>query len=111
MIAAGEQRAIDTGERIVYEKKIAHRVFAIEDYLASGAVICHSKLMRSAEAEVCALAFESARDRLKEILLNSFSGRYLVQHKLEEDVEFAVRLNQYAVIPVIHKGKIEILDR
>ena len=106
MIAAGEQRAVDTGERIVYEKKNAYPVFAIEDYLACGAIIHYSELVKSAEAYLCELAFNSAQDKTEELLLESFSGRYLVQHGLREDVTHATRLNLYDVIPCISEGRI-----
>ena len=110
VIAAGEQRAIDTGERIVYERKKAYRVFAIEDYLAAGAIISYMESSKSAEARVCELSFSAARDRLHELLLKSFSGRYLVQNGLEDDVRHAAQLNSYDVVPVIHNGKITRLN-
>jgi 2-phosphosulfolactate phosphatase len=110
IIAAGEQRAVDTGERIVYERKEAYRVFAIEDYLAAGAIISYMESSRSAEAQVCELSFVAARERLLELLLKSFSGRYLVENGLENDVKHAVQLNSYDVIPVIHNGKITGLN-
>ncbi len=109
IIAAGEQRAVDTGERIVYEKRAAYPVFAIEDYLGSGAIICYSDLQKSAEAQVCQWAFERSTKMLIELMLDSFSGRYLVQNNLREDVEHAARLNLYDVIPIIKDGKISNL--
>ena len=109
IIAAGEQRAIDTGEKIVYVKKDAGRVFAVEDYLGCGAVIYYTSLAKNAEAEVCALAYKAAQNRLVEILLGSFSGEYLIQKNLIGDVEYAAQLNCYDVVPVIRDGKIEHL--
>lgn len=106
IVAAGEQRAIDTGERIVYEKKAAYPVFAIEDYLASGAIMSYTKLAKSAEARVCELAFSGTKNDIEDILLGSFSGQYLVQHGRQEDVAYAVRLNLYDVIPCIRHGHI-----
>jgi 2-phosphosulfolactate phosphatase len=107
IIAAGEQRAIDTGERIVYELKEAQRVFAVEDYLGAGAIISYSRLKKAPAAEVCELAFRAAQDRLKDFMLKSFSGKYLVQHSLTKDVVHAAQLNQYDIIPIIREGKIE----
>ncbi len=106
VIAAGEQRAIDNGERIVYEKKASYPVFAIEDYLSSGAIMTYSDLGKNAEAQVCELAFCSAKENIEDLLLDSFSGRYLLQHNLREDVKHAARLNIYEVIPCIKDGKI-----
>lgn len=109
IVAAGEQRAIDTGERIVYDQKAAHPVFAIEDYLACGAIISYTALAKSAEAQLCELAYHSAREKIKDLVLDSFSGKYLVQHNLREDVDYASQLNIYDVIPVVRGGRIEAL--
>lgn len=110
VIAAGEQRAVDTGERVVYEKKTAYPVFALEDYLACGAIISYSRLRKSAEAEVCQLTYECSKERLEELMLGSFSGRYLVLNDLRGDVEHAARLNLYDVIPAIKAGRIAALE-
>lgn len=106
VVAAGEQRAVDTGERVVYDKKAAYPVFAVEDYLASGAIIHHADLEASAEAGLCRLAYEAARDRLEDLILDSFSGRYLVEHGLEEDILHALRHDLYDTVPVIRHGRI-----
>lgn len=106
VIAAGEQRAIDTGERIVYERKASQRVFAVEDYLAAGACISFSSLIKTPEAEVCAIAFTAACARLDTLLKESFSGRYLVEHGLSDDITHAAQLNKYTVIPRVHNGEI-----
>ena len=106
VVAAGEQRAIDTGERIVYDKAAAYPVFAIEDYLACGAIINQTEFARSAEADLCAITFNAARDRVEELLAGSFSGRYLIQNDLEEDITHAVRHDLYDVVPVVRQGRI-----
>lgn len=51
LIAAGEQQTIDTGEKIVYVKKKARRVFAVEDYLGCGAIISYTMLLKNTEAD------------------------------------------------------------
>ena len=109
VIAAGEQRAVDTGEKIVYIKKVARRVFALEDYLGCGSVISYTSLSKTAEATVCTLAYEASKSKLLEILCGSFSGQYLIQHNLSSDVEHAAQVNHYDVVPVIREGKIERL--
>lgn len=111
IIAAGEQRAIDTGEKIVYVKKNARRVFAIEDYLGCGAIICYTDLIKTVEAEVCRLAYEASQNRLLDILWRSFSGQYLIQHNLSGDVEHAALVNHYDIVPIIRDGKIECHER
>jgi len=106
VVAAGEQRAIETGERIVYDKEAAYPVFAIEDYLASGAIISHTELGRSAEADLCAMAFHAAQDRIDDLLDRSFSGRYLIENGLEEDIIHAVRHDIYDVVPIVRHERI-----
>jgi 2-phosphosulfolactate phosphatase len=108
VIAAGEQRAVDTGERIVYDRKSAHRVFAVEDYLAAGACISFCSLIRTPEAEVCAIAFTAACTKLDTLLGESFSGRYLVEHDLGEDIAHAAQLNKYTVTPRVQNGEITL---
>lgn len=110
VVAAGEQRAIDNGERVVYDKRASNPVFAIEDYLSCGAIISYTELAKSAEARLCELAYRSARKKIKDLMFDSFSGKYLVQHKLGEDVEYAAQLNIYDVIPVVRNGRIELLS-
>jgi len=106
VVAAGEQRAIETGERIVYDKAAAYPVFAIEDYLASGAIISHMRCRMSAEAELCALTFDTAKHRIADLLAGSFSGRYLIENGLEGDIAHAVRHDLYDVVPLIAAGRI-----
>lgn len=106
VVAAGEQRAIDTGERIVYDRQTAYPVFAIEDYLASGAIISQTEFRRSAEADLCAITFGAARDKIEDLLVGSFSGRYLVEHGMKDDISHAVRHDLYDVVPVLHQGSI-----
>ncbi|UCD19009.1 MAG: 2-phosphosulfolactate phosphatase [candidate division WOR-3 bacterium] len=110
LIAAGEQRAIDSGERVVYDKRAANNVFAIEDYLACGAIISNMALQKNAEARFCELAYRPAKREIKDLMLGGFSGMYLVQHNMREDVDFAARLNVYDVIPVVRNGRIEALS-
>lgn len=100
VIAAGEQRAINSGQRIVYDMDAAYPVFAIEDYLASGAIISHIKLEKDAEAKLCQLTFTCAKEKLEEFLTNSFSGRYLVENGLGDDISHAARVDLYDVVPV-----------
>jgi 2-phosphosulfolactate phosphatase len=111
IVAAGEQRAIDTGERIVYDKKAAYPVFAIEDYLASGAIINGTDMDKNAEARLCGLAYECAREHLVEFLFGSFSGRYLIENGLKDDISHAAQLNIYDIVPVVRQGKITALQK
>lgn len=111
VVAAGEQRAVDTGERIVYDKEAAYPVFAIEDYLACGAIISHTGLQKSAEADLCELTYSAAREKIEDLLLGSFSGRYLIENGLGDDITHAVQLDLYDVVPVLHQGRITAYHR
>lgn len=111
MIAAGEQRAVVTGERITYQPQEAERVFAIEDYLGAGAILGHVDLTKSAEAYVCEQAYQSVAGQLLKLVRDSFSGRYLEQHDLLDDVHHAVKVNTYSVVPVIRSGYITALEK
>lgn len=108
IIAAGETRAVEEDGKIVYLKE-NDKVFALEDYLGCGAIISYIKLSKSPEAKVCESAFKSSKNKLKELLLECFSGKYLVQNNLKKDVDHAAQLNYYNIIPIIRNGKIERL--
>jgi 2-phosphosulfolactate phosphatase len=99
VIACGEQRSVLSGQRIVYVSEESHRVFAIEDYLAAGAIITWTTLSRTIEAEVCARSFQSFKTNLFDVLRDSFSGQYLIQNGMEKDVEYAVCLHKHNVVP------------
>jgi 2-phosphosulfolactate phosphatase len=109
LIAAGEQRDLENGERVMYERRPAWRIFAIEDYLGCGAILSFMSLAKSAEAAGCELMFNACRGIVKELMLDSFSGQYLVKHRRKKDVEHASRLNLYNTVPVIRDGRIECL--
>lgn len=107
IIAAGEQQALVSGDRILYDLKSARRVFAVEDYLGCGAILSYIRLPKSPEAKVCELAFRASRRRLRQFMMGSFSGRFLKERNLSRDVAWAARLNKYDVLPVIRNGRIE----
>lgn len=110
LIAAGEQQARCTGERILYDLKASRRVFAIEDYLGCGAILAHLRLPKTPEARVCESAFLASRRGLKNLLLNSFSGLFLQQKGLTADVLWASQLNRYDVVPIIRHDRIEAVS-
>lgn len=107
IIAAGEQRSIESGELIEYIKEKAHFVFAVEDYLGCGAIISYTNLPKSPESLVCQAAFKSCRKNLKELLHGSFSGKYRTQTNTSRDVDYCAQLNYYKILPIIKKDRIE----
>lgn len=104
VIAAGEQQALSSGDRIMYAKEASRPIFAVEDYLGCGAVLSSMDLPMSGEARACRQAFPACRDHLERIILDSFSGRYLVRHRRRKDVIHACRLNCYDVVPRFQQG-------
>jgi len=109
LIAAGEQQAVVTGERILYDIKSSRRVFAVEDYLGCGAILSCLRLPKTPEAEVCETAFRASRRRLRKLMMDSFSGLFLQGRGLTRDVAWAAQLDKYGVVPVIRGNRIEAL--
>jgi 2-phosphosulfolactate phosphatase len=109
LIAAGEQQALVTGERILYDVKSSRRVFAVEDYLGCGAILSNLRLPKTPEAEVCETAFRASRRRLRKLLMDSFSGLFLRERGLTRDVAWAAQLDKYGIVPVIRGNRIEAL--
>jgi 2-phosphosulfolactate phosphatase len=67
--------------------------FAIEDLIGAGAIISELQGERSEEAIVAMNAFASTSAHLLTTLLNSVSGRELIERGFPEDVELAAQLN------------------
>jgi len=75
--------------------------FAIEDWLAAGAIIVAMPHARSAEAVAAAAAFEWLAGDLAGALRGSLSGRELIDAGWESDVEVASELNVDEVVPAL----------
>jgi 2-phosphosulfolactate phosphatase len=103
IIACGErwEEVGDEGERLR---------FAIEDYLGAGAVLAAIPFSKSPEAELCEIAFCSARERISELLHESGSGRELRERGFGGDVEHAARCNLYDSVPVMDDGRFVRLE-
>jgi len=81
---------------------------SLEEYLGAGAVIhALGGAGRSPEAEVAALAFDAARDRLPELMTNCVGGRELANAGLPVDVELALDLDASDVVPILTDGVFE----
>ena len=95
------------GERWQSPSEDGELRFAVEDYLGAGAILSFLPEGRSPEAEVCALAFQGARDRLETLLRECGSGQELLDKGLVEDVAFAARLDLYDTVPVMRGEALE----
>ncbi|MBA2363261.1 MAG: 2-phosphosulfolactate phosphatase [Chloroflexia bacterium] len=79
-------------------------LFAVEDYLAAGAIAAASGLHLTAEAEVAATAFEASRPALHRLVRESVSGRQLVSRGLGNEVDHCAAVDALPVAPVLTDG-------
>jgi len=106
VIAAGEERAAEKDGRVYYVRENSERVFAPEDYLGGGAIISYISLPKNTDAVLCESSFKAVRDDLRGLLLESYSGRWLLQNDAQKDLEHLLQINYYDIVPVIYNGKI-----
>ena len=97
---------IACGERWTGENPDGQLRFAIEDYLGAGSILSRLSINKSAEAIVCENAFRGSQVRLTELLLDSASGRELVDRGLARDVHLAGKVDLHDVVPVFQDGVI-----
>lgn len=83
--------------------------FAIEDYIAAGAILSFIDGEKSPEAITCEGAFLHVKEQLSDILWDSGSGLELRESGFEEDVKFVSRLNLYDDVPVFEGNRIRKL--
>lgn len=76
---------------------------SIEDYLGVGAILSKLEGSKSPEAEVCINAFESSKNNLDRLVLDSSSGRELVSCDLEEDVAYSSQLDYLKDVPLLNE--------
>ena len=72
--------------------------FALEDYLGAGAVISFLKGKLSAEAKAAMDFFHSQKGILKDSVVNSISGKELIDKGFTEDVDLACEFNVSSII-------------
>lgn len=73
--------------------------FAVEDWLAAGAILRGLPGTRSAEAAAAVVAFEAARRDLLAAIADSGSGRELIARGFAADVELAAQLDVSDAVP------------
>jgi 2-phosphosulfolactate phosphatase len=98
VVAAGERSADFDPDAAL------RRLFAVEDWLATGAISRATGLPLSAEARVAVAAYEGCRGELGTILAECLSGRSLVQSGRGEEVEYCARVDALDVVPVVRDG-------
>ena len=78
---------------------------SVEDYLGAGAILKELSGEKSPEAEVCAGAFNSSVNRLKDLIWDCGSGRELRERGFEEDVRYCSQLNVTEIVPIMKDGR------
>jgi 2-phosphosulfolactate phosphatase len=92
------------GERWMDASEDGALRFAIEDYLGAGAILHRIGVDLSAEAQLCARAFEASKDQLLQLLLESGSGRELLARGDRASIELAATLDRFDLVPVLRNG-------
>jgi 2-phosphosulfolactate phosphatase len=78
---------------------------AIEDLIAAGAILSQFDQSRlSPEAKIAVSAFRYAEHDIQTILMESSSGRELIEKGFPKDIIIASELNVSQVVPVFHNG-------
>ncbi len=75
--------------------------FAIEDYLGAGALISVLNGELSAESFAAKKYFEAFESELKDVIINSYSGKELIEKGFSEDLEIALDMFSGNSIPVL----------
>jgi 2-phosphosulfolactate phosphatase len=78
---------------------------SIEDYLGAGIIL--SKLIgsKSPEVEVCIGAYVYTKNKLRELIWDSVSGRELRERGYEQDVIHCSQVDIYTSVPILHNNK------
>ena len=89
----------------------SHLRFAVEDYLAAGAILVELPHQKSPEAAVCAAAFLRSEGDTFSTLRECASGRELRSAGLDADVRECAQLNLYDTAPILRKRRFTRWDR
>jgi 2-phosphosulfolactate phosphatase len=77
----------------------------IEDYLGAGMILSKLTGSKSPEAEVCIGAFEHSKNRIKELIWDSASGRELRERGYEQDVMHCSQVDISHNVPMLYKER------
>ncbi|WP_312108789.1 2-phosphosulfolactate phosphatase [Brevibacillus reuszeri] len=85
--------------------------FALEDGLAAGMMIVQAQNLK-AHFQVCDLgealkaSYLHLRDKLVEQLLQTTTGKRLVQHHFAKDLHYCAQIDQYQLVPFVKEKRI-----
>ena len=105
LVAAGE---VDKEQRapFVQNKEIdmsdGNDIFAIEDFIAAGAISSYSTLKKTDYCLKAESYFNKIKDKILDEILSSTSHRYNDARGRGKDTEFCSRLNVYDVVPKLY---------
>ena len=97
---------IACGERWQNPQEDGELRFAVEDFLAAGAIFSYMMHDKSPEARVCEAAFSELENQLDEIIWECTSGLELRNKGYGHDVSFAAQLNIFDTIPILDVDKL-----
>ncbi|HEV2471988.1 MAG TPA: 2-phosphosulfolactate phosphatase [Chthonomonadales bacterium] len=83
--------------------------FALEDYLASGAILAEAPGRKTPEALACAALFRSVSESTPALIWDCESGRELRGRGYEGDVRYACVMNGLDCVPKLNAGWLEHL--
>lgn len=76
---------------------------AIEDLLGAGSIIQRMTARLSPDAEVARSAYRALRDRIRDVVRDSQSGRELIEAGYAGDVEIAIEVDTSSVTPLLRE--------
>lgn len=84
----------------------------IEDYLSASVIIHEIGLhdFLSPEAVVCEAAWRQLESQYRELISDSGSARKIIEEGFPEDVQYACRLNEFDVVPILIDGEFRDFD-
>ena len=113
IVAAGEKKLVKKMGRNAFEESFADDKnkdwFCLEDFLGAGAIISGIAMEKTDEALYAQATFQKYKNKLLSIIRSAVSGRYLIDLKKENDIEFCSQLNKYTIVPQMVQGKIKKL--
>jgi len=74
---------------------------SIEDYLGAGAILELLNGTKSPEAKVCIGAYQNSKSELDELILDSSSGRELLNMGFSDDVKFCSQVDVFKEVPIL----------
>lgn len=78
--------------------------FAVEDYLAAGAILAGLPFEKTQEAGVCAESYRQSVGDLSRLILGSQSGRELIARRRADDVAWSVQVDVFQTAVLLSGG-------